>query len=118
CGLPDTLCHGDFHPGNARGDRVLLDWGDSFVGHPGFDALRIVEGQPPDAAAALLAHWAGRWRAAVPGCAPERAVALLRPLAALRAATVYDMFVRHIEPAERPHHAGDVDRCLRAALTP
>lgn len=31
CGLPDTLVHGDLHPGNLRvggGRRVVLDWGD------------------------------------------------------------------------------------------
>ena len=31
CGVPDTLVHGDFHPGNTRGSvdghSVLLDWG-------------------------------------------------------------------------------------------
>lgn len=30
CGLPDTLVHGDLHPGNVRNDgnrRVLIDWG-------------------------------------------------------------------------------------------
>ena len=39
CGLPDTLVHGDFHPGNWRSGRglpVLIDW-DSGVGHPLFD---------------------------------------------------------------------------------
>ena len=43
CGLPDTLVHGDFHPGNTRGvpgrteTLVLLDWGDSGVGNPLLD---------------------------------------------------------------------------------
>ncbi|WP_179869511.1 phosphotransferase family protein [Rhizobium anhuiense] len=37
CGLPDTLVHGDLHPGNFRGTErtlTLLDWGDSGIGHP------------------------------------------------------------------------------------
>jgi len=37
CGVPDSLVHGDFHPGNVRGNDqrlVLLDWGDCGVGHP------------------------------------------------------------------------------------
>ena len=32
CGIGDTLVHGDFHPGNIRGDAtrlVLLDWGEA-----------------------------------------------------------------------------------------
>src|SRR5262249_54197558 len=40
CGLPDTLVHGDFHPGNFHGDGcgiTLLDWADSGVGHPLLD---------------------------------------------------------------------------------
>jgi Phosphotransferase enzyme family len=48
CGLPDTLAHGDFHAGNARSDgdhRTLIDWGDSFIGHPGFDARQRRDGE-------------------------------------------------------------------------
>src|SRR5215218_67887 len=39
CGVPDTLVHGDFHPGNTRGSAaesgrsVLLDWGDCGLGN-------------------------------------------------------------------------------------
>ncbi|MFG2058612.1 phosphotransferase family protein [Micromonospora sp. NPDC048930] len=46
CGLPDTLVHGDLHPGNVRGDgrrATFIDWGDAFVGHPAFDILRFTE---------------------------------------------------------------------------
>jgi hypothetical protein len=115
CGMPDTLVHGDFHAGNSRGDghrRTLIDWGDSFVGHPGFDALRIVERQPPSEAAALRRHWAARWRETVPGCDPERALELLAPIADLRAAATYAAFVAAIEPSERPYHASDVRTLL------
>src|SRR3712207_8428493 len=54
CGIGDTLVHGDFHPGNVRVDGAsitLIDWGDAFVGHPGFDALRLTDGSSPDDAA-------------------------------------------------------------------
>jgi hypothetical protein len=120
CGLPDTLGHGDFHAGNARSDgqrRTLIDWGDSFVGHPGFDALRIVERQPPPVAAQLLKHWADRWRVTIPGCDPERALELLIPVGPLSAAATYADFLATIEPSERRYHAGDVPACLRMALT-
>jgi hypothetical protein len=114
CGLPDTLVHGDPHPGNVRGplDRlVLLDWGDSRVGHPAFDILTLADGDTD-----LIAEWAGRWRRDVPGCAPERAVELLRPVAALRGAVVYADFVAGIEPSEHPYHADDVPAELRRAV--
>ncbi|TDC43099.1 aminoglycoside phosphotransferase family protein [Micromonospora sp. KC213] len=115
CGLPDTLVHGDLHPGNVRGDghrRVIIDWGDAFVGHPAFDILRLTEGLAPDTADPLVAAWCARWRASVPGCDPQRAVELLRPVASLRMAAVYAMFLANIEPSERPYHADDVPRYL------
>ncbi|MGC1212144.1 MAG: aminoglycoside phosphotransferase family protein [Micromonospora sp.] len=118
CGLPDTLVHGDLHPGNVRSDgrkRVIIDWGDAFVGHPAFDILRLTETLDPATAGPLREAWAARWRADVPGCDPERAVALLRPIALLRMAAVYAMFLAGIEPSEHPYHAADVPACLERA---
>jgi hypothetical protein len=111
CGLPDTLVHGDLHPGNTRvagGRRVILDWGDSFVGHPVFDIIRLTEDLPGAEAAAARQSWADRWRASVPGCDPERALGLLAPMVTLWNAAVYARFLAEIEPSERPYHAGDV----------
>ncbi|MFB6395568.1 phosphotransferase family protein [Polymorphospora lycopeni] len=131
CGVPDTLVHGDLHPGNVRGTgtggaggaggaaRVVIDWGDALVGHPAFDVLRLTERTDPAVAAALTRSWAARWRASVPGCDPERALDLLRPVAELRMAAVYADFLARIEPAEHPFHAGDVpDHLARAAALP
>ncbi|MBU8859086.1 MULTISPECIES: aminoglycoside phosphotransferase family protein [unclassified Micromonospora] len=111
CGLPDTLVHGDLHPGNVRGDdrhRTVIDWADSFVGHPAFDILRLTEDVDADAAARLVDAWARRWRTDVPGSDPRRAVDLLRPVAPLRQAAVYAMFLAAIEPGEHPYHVHDV----------
>lgn len=111
CGVPDALVHGDLHPGNARGDaghRTLLDWGDSFLGHPAFDVLRLTDGLDDADARQVLDRWAARWREACPGSDPLRAVELLRPVAAVLAAAAYADFVANIEPAEHPYHADDV----------
>ena len=119
CGLPDTLVHGDLHPGNVRSDgavRVIVDWGDSSVAHPGYDILRLTEGLPAGEAAALVADWAARWRESDSSCDPGRAVGLLRPVAELRAAAAYADFLDHIEPAERPYHEADVPDRLAAAV--
>jgi hypothetical protein len=118
CGLPDTLVHGDLHAGNVRHDggrRVLIDWGDAFVGHPAFDILRLSERLSPDDTAILVRSWADRWRASHPDADPGRALRLLRPVAALRNAAVYARFVARIEPSERPFHRADVPHHLTEA---
>ena len=118
CGLPDTLVHGDSHPGNAIGDGeriVLIDWGDSFVGCPAFDALRLGVGLPRQSADDLIAAWARRWQASVPGCSPLRAAQLLRPVEGLFLAAVYARFVANIEPTERRYHEADITIGLDAA---
>jgi Phosphotransferase enzyme family len=118
CGVPDTLVHGDLHPGNVRGDGqrwAIIDWGDSFVGHPGYDIMRLAEGLPEADRQVLIGEWAERWRNEVPGCEPERVLDLMAPLAHLRAAVVYARFVANIEPAEHPYHASDVPAALERA---
>jgi hypothetical protein len=127
CGLPDTLCHGDLHPGNVMGapgrPNVIIDWGDSFVGNPAFDVLRLTEnlaepevGTAGTGEADIIAAWAQAWRAQCSGSDPERAAALLRPVAALRLASVYADFLANIEPSEYPYHVRDVPRYLERAL--
>ncbi|WP_437309435.1 phosphotransferase family protein [Sorangium sp. So ce388] len=109
-GLPDTLVHGDFHPGNARGDATsaaLLDWGDSGVGHPLLDQPAFLAAVPPGAVGPIRDLWSRAWRAAIPGSDPERAAGLLAPVAAARQAVIYRKFLDNIEPSEHPYHASD-----------
>jgi hypothetical protein len=118
CGLPETLVHGDLHPGNVRGtpsQRTIIDWGDSFLGHPAFDIIRLSEGLDPAEEERLIAFWASAWRSAVPGCDPLTAVEALRPVAALRNAMVYAAFLENIEPSEHPYHVQDVPYWLAKA---
>lgn len=120
CGLPDTLVHGDFHPGNLRGDGetlALMDWGDSGVGHPLLDSSAFLDRVPAEALDAVRAVWLAHWRAAVPGSDPAKALTLLAPIAAARQAVVYRGFLDNIEPAEHPYHAADpVDWLTRTAV--
>jgi hypothetical protein len=119
CGLPDTLVHSDFAPGNFRGEGLtltLIDWGDSGVGHPLFDQIAFFDRIPDAAMAALRDHWLMHWRDAIPDCDPARAAALLAPIAAARKAVIYQGFLDHIEPAEHPYHRADpLDFLGRAA---
>jgi Ser/Thr protein kinase RdoA (MazF antagonist) len=115
CGLQDTLVHGDFHPGNFRGDErtlTLLDWGDSGVGHPLLDLPAFLERVPKDVFGAVRAHWLQQWRHAVPGSDPARASVLLAPVAAARQAVVYRGFLDNIEPSEQRYHRADPAKWL------
>jgi Ser/Thr protein kinase RdoA (MazF antagonist) len=120
CGLDDTLVHGDFHPGNVRGNGealTLLDWGDSGVGHPLLDQPAFLDRIPDDALVPVRARWLQRWREIAPGADPERAARLLAPVAAARQAVIYQRFLDNIEPAERVHHRADpADWLHRTAL--
>jgi hypothetical protein len=120
CGLPDTVLHGDMHPGNWRRDGgrlTLLDWGDVGVGNPMVDQRAFVERlADPGQRERISELWAGLWAELVPGSDPARAAYLLGPVAQLAAAATYQRFLDHIESTERVYHALDpVDR-LRAAI--
>jgi Phosphotransferase enzyme family len=120
CGLPDTVLHGDMHPGNWRrqGDRLtLLDWGDAAVGNPMLDQRAFVERlADPGLRHRIAQLWAGLWREAVPDSDPERAAYLLGPVADLAAAATYQRFLDHIEATERVYHQQDPADRLRAAV--
>ncbi len=118
CGVGDSLVHGDFHGGNARGNGdsiVILDWGDSGVGHPLFDQTALIERLPPALAHLARQTFETRWRQAVPGSEPRRAADLLEPVAALRQAVIYRHFLDNIEPAEQPFHRDDPAAWIRRA---
>ncbi|WP_083949423.1 phosphotransferase family protein [Herbidospora yilanensis] len=112
CGIPYTLVHGDFHPGNWRavpgGPAVVLDFADAHFGHPAADGLRLQE-WTGDAEA-----WVGAW--SLPGADPRRALEVAAPLAALGRAVRYQEFLDGIEPSERRYHAGDPEEALVDAV--
>ena len=120
CGLPDTLVHGDFHPGNWRsgtGLPVLVDWGDSGVGHPLFDMPAFLTRLPSGDLERVRGAWLDAWRDARPGSDPRRAAELIAPVAALRQALIYRTFLDHIEESERVYHRTDPADWLREAVT-
>lgn len=120
CGLPDTVLHGDMHPGNWRreGDRLtLLDWGDVGAGNPMLDQRAFVERlADPGLRERISGLWSTLWGQLVPGSDPARAAYLLGPVAQLTAAAAYQRFLDHIEATERVYHALDPADRLRAAL--
>ncbi len=119
CGIPGTLVHGDFHPGNWRSDGrslVLLDWGDAGVGHPMLDMSSFDQYVPEDVRPRIREAWIEAWRGVRPGSDPARAETVIAPIAALRRAVIYQGFLDRIEPSERRYHEADVRDWLRAAV--
>jgi phosphotransferase family enzyme len=115
-GLPDSLVHGDFHPGNFRGDAtslVLLDWGDSGIGHPLLDQPAFLDRIPSPAVQPIRELWERRWLERVPSAHPAEAARLLAPVAAARQAVIYRKFLDNIEPSEYPYHELDPADWLR-----
>jgi hypothetical protein len=85
CGLPDSLVHGDFHPGNWRheaGLPVVLDFADAHLGNPVLDGLRAIDRLWDDAARrAAAGAWIDAWTAAAPRSRPAEALRIAEPLA-------------------------------------
>ena len=119
CGLPETLVHGDFHPGNWRADGgalVLLDWSDSGVGHPMLDFASFLPRVADEARGSVRDAWIDAWAARSSQADAARAARLAAPIAAVRCALNYQRFLDGIEPSERRYHEADVAAELRRAL--
>ncbi|WP_191277539.1 aminoglycoside phosphotransferase family protein [Nocardioides flavus (ex Wang et al. 2016)] len=90
CGIPDTLSHGDLHPGNVAydGSEVrIFDWTDGCVSHPFLDGSHLARvldwyGTGEGEAERVLQAYAGPWRDAFPDADVDRALELA-PLADL-----------------------------------
>jgi Ser/Thr protein kinase RdoA (MazF antagonist) len=119
CGLPDTVVHGDFHPGNWRrgvGAPVVLDFADAHLGNPALDGLRAIDFLPADRREAAADAWISAWTAAFPRSRPAEALRIARPLAHLAYAVRYQEFLDNIEPSEHVYHHGDPAASIRQAL--
>jgi Ser/Thr protein kinase RdoA (MazF antagonist) len=119
CWEPDrATIDGDFHPGNWRSDgttRAIVDWADTFVGHPATDIQRLIGWLPSAQRDHALEVWTSEWKAYRPAADPLRAVAPMAVLARLIYAIMYQRILDNIEPAERNYHEDDPAAELRAA---
>jgi hypothetical protein len=119
CGLPDTVVHGDFHPGNWRrgaGPPVVLDFADAHWGNPVLDGLRAIDFLPADRRRQTADAWTAAWTAAAPRSRPAEALLIAGPLAHLAYAVRYQEFLDNIEPSEHVYHQGDPAASIRQAL--
>jgi hypothetical protein len=118
CGLPDTIVHGDFHPGNWRcdGRPAVVDFADAHFGSPVLDGLRVGEFLPEAKRAIAERAWVDAWKSHRPGADPARALAIAAPLGYLVYAVRYQEFLDGIEPSERIYHFDDPICSIRKAL--
>ncbi|WP_432950990.1 aminoglycoside phosphotransferase family protein [Kribbella sp. CA-253562] len=117
-GLPNTVVHGDFHPGNWRSDgtnRLIVDWADSYLGHPAADIQRLRDWLPEEKKDVAIETWSSAWQRELPDSQPLRALEPMTVIAQLLAAHTYQRFLDNIEPNERIYHEGDPAEALRAA---
>ncbi|XVV02412.1 phosphotransferase [Actinosynnema sp. CA-248983] len=114
-GLPDSLLHGDFHPGNWRSSGVVLDWGEAHWGHPALDAAKLVDFVGPDLGSLVERVWCEAWLTHRPDSDPSSALRHARPAAHLLGAEVYQEFLDNIEESERVYHRGDPEEQLALA---
>ena len=117
-GLPITLLHGDFHPGNWQSDGVthqVLDWADSHWGHPALDAARLWTFLKPELRPLLAQVWTEAWLEQVPDSDPAAALDLAIPLVHVFNAIRYREFQANIEDSEQVYHAGDAEYEIRQA---
>lgn len=123
CGLPDTLSHGDLHPGNLAYDGNelrIFDWTDGCVTHPFLDGSHLAQvldwyGTAEGEADRVMQAHARPWRDAFPEADVDRALELA-PLADLVFQTV--TFAHIAEAAEdgSGDFAGTVARFTSALL--
>ncbi|GGP46555.1 phosphotransferase [Saccharothrix coeruleofusca] len=114
-GLPDTLLHGDFHPGNWRSGGVVLDWADAHWGHPALDAARLLGFTAPEAHALIERVWTQAWLEHRPDSDPAGALRHARRAVHLVGARIYQEFLDNIEDSERVYHEGDPEAELARA---
>ncbi|HWO67214.1 MAG TPA: aminoglycoside phosphotransferase family protein [Umezawaea sp.] len=117
-GLPLTLLHGDFHPGNWQSDGVttqVIDWADSHRGHPALDAARLWTYIAPELRPLLAEVWTAAWLEHVPGSDPATALELAIPLVHVFNAIRYREFLANIEESEQVYHFGDPEYEIRRA---
>ena len=115
-GLPETLIHGDLHPGNVAhdGDTVALyDWSDAAVSHPFLDIVLLTKRLPEDEVRAAREVYAEACRAAEPDVDVARAIELAADANTIYQMVTFEQIYRALEDASYWEMRGVVARMLR-----
>ena len=115
-GLPETLVHGDLHPGNVAHDGdalVLYDWSDAAVAHPFLDAAHLVRSIPEEERDAARAAYAEVWRTAYPDVDVARGLELAAQVNTIYQMVTFEHICRAVEDASYWELSGVVARYLK-----
>ena len=117
-GPPESVVHGDFHPGNAAvvGDRiVIIDWSDAAISSPAVDLVTWIAwsgGRQAEIDAATDA-WVEAWSGAVALDALHAVIDDVLIVGAAYQIVSYDGIRRNLEPATRYTMTGGGDHFLK-----
>lgn len=105
-GMPDTLVHGDFHPGNIvrrDGGMVLFDWSDAAIANPFFDVVVWTEWltDTPEQIDALWEMFIDEWADAIAPDEVRRLRPLLTAVAGAYHTVSYAAILAGVEPRRR-----------------
>lgn len=115
-GFPNTLVHGDLHPGNVahEGDSLrFYDWSDAAVSHPLLDLIHLGRSMPDEEVALARAAYAEVWHAAYPDVDLDRAIELAVQVNTIFQMVSYEQIYRSQEDASYWEMRGVVARSLR-----
>jgi aminoglycoside phosphotransferase (APT) family kinase protein len=115
-GIPETLIHGDLHPGNVAHHQDALmfyDWSDAAVSHPFLDVVHLLRSIREDERDAAREAYAEVWRAAYPGIDIARGLELATPVNAIYQMVTYEQICHSLEDASYWELSGVIARFLR-----
>lgn len=102
-GIPDSLEHGDFYPGQvaiSEGQYLFFDWSDASLSHPFFslaNLLDFMDDERPDIPVEererIVEAYFEAWQPYAPPEQLQQALRLARPLGALHGAILYHKFI-------------------------
>ncbi|HEY3484060.1 MAG TPA: aminoglycoside phosphotransferase family protein [Ilumatobacteraceae bacterium] len=110
-GYPETLVHGDFHPGNvavARGTPIVFDWSDAAISHPLIDVVTWTWWYEDDAERVdgIWSKFLDEWADVVPAERFAAHRATFEGVASAYHTVSYAGIVKGLEPTRRIEHAG------------
>lgn len=102
--IPQTILHGDLHPGNVaqQGEQLLFfDWTDCCIAHPFLDMLTIFEEEDPQLKAHLQKSYLDCWQPFESSAGLQEAWELAEPLGILHQIISYHFILFYLHPALR-----------------